>query len=136
MNAAKIKFSLISVWLAGFLFCLSVVLLAYKDIPNYFGRALNQVIDTFSPQLATMLAFIFSDELLEQTHKTINQYVAVFALFISAIYVLVFCYIMYNFHIERYTATQVIELFDNIRPKTGFLVTAMIVYFFASRKKR
>lgn len=134
MNSFKVKFGLLSIWLAGLLFCLVVLLTAYKDIPNYFGKVLNQVIDTFSPQLATMLAFVFSDEVVENKQKSVNKYVASFALIISAVYVLFFCYIMLGFQLEKYNASQAIELFDSIRPKTSFLVVGIIVYFFASRK--
>src|SRR5262245_54888269 len=134
MNSFKTKFALISIWLVGFLFCLIVVLLAYKDIPNYFGPVLNQIIDTFSPPLATMLAFVFSDEVMQNKRKWINKYIAVFAVLISAIYVLCFCYIMFGFHMERFNASHVVDLFESIRPKTAFLITAIIVYFFASKK--
>ena len=134
MDNFKIKYILVTIWLIGLMFCLIITLLAYQDIPELFGKVLTQTIDTFAPQLATMLAFVFSDQLTHRTEQNVNKPVAILAIVISSAYVSFFCAIMLAFQLEKYRADQVIELFDNIRPKTSFLVTAMIAYYFASRK--
>jgi hypothetical protein len=135
MNNHIVKYILVSLWFVGLVFCLIIVLLAYQDIPDLFGKAVNQVIDTFSPQLATMLAFIFSDQFSKERKKNINKPIAILAIIISTVYVLFFCSIMFGYQMGRFEkVTHVFELFDNIRPKTSFLVTAIIAFYFASRK--
>jgi hypothetical protein len=134
MNSNRIKYILLTIWLVGFLFCLSIALYAYNDIPKSFGNLLNQVIDTFTPQLATMLTFIFSDQLTKAKPKEINKIGAIFAILISIIYISIFCIFMLNFQNEKYTAPQVIDLFGSVRPKISFLVTALMAYYFAIKK--
>jgi len=98
-----------------------------------YDNLLNQVIEAYTPQLATMLAFIFSDKLLTQKIKQENKFVAILAITISCLYVFYFCSIIWGFHTDHYRADQVIKIFESIRPKTSFLTTGMIAYYFASR---
>ncbi len=100
-----------------------------------YEKPFNQVFDTFSPQIATMLAFIFSDKLRtsgKQRQQT-NKFVAVLAIALSAVYILFFCYIMSGFYVDKYSVVDVVRLFELIRPKTSFLIAGLIAYYFATK---
>ncbi len=133
MDNNRTKYVLLGMWLLGFLFCLVVTLLAYHDSPKNFGNLLNQVVDTFSPQLATMLAFMFAEQFTEGARQT-KKATIILAVVVSGIYVLLFCGIMLWFQLEKLDAKETSDLFSLIRPKTSFLVTAVIAYFFAAKK--
>lgn len=134
MASIKPQYIIFIIWLIGFSICLLVLFLNLPDIPNYSEKVLNQIIDTFSSQLMTMLAFIFSDQVEQTNQKKSNQIITALAIILSVIYIILFSSFMINFHLQKITASEVIELFENFRPKVSFLITAVIAYYFATRK--
>lgn len=134
MNNKNIKVTLLAIWLIALLYCLIIVFIHYNDIPTNRNNFINQIFEVYSPQIATMLAFIFSDQFILKKKITINKTLALLSLTLSIIYVSFFCYIVTMFHLEVFKAINAIELIQEIRPKTLFLVTGFLAYYFASRK--
>ena len=133
MKSNSVQYSLVVMWLVGFVICLAPVFMAYNDIPNLFQRLLNQIVETFIPQIAIMIAFIFSDRLTKQKVKTVNKFTSILALAISFCYLLFYSIVLIQFQVEKTKAIQLIELIESFRPKTSFIVVGIVTYFFASR---
>ena len=134
MDNRKIKYILVSMWVVGFMFCATITLTFYKYLPEKFGELLNHVFDSFSPQLATMLAFVFSDQMLAEEKEKVNYFAAYLAIFLSAAYILFFCWLMVSFYLGSHRVVDVIDMINMVRPKTTFIMTGIIAYYFASRK--
>ncbi len=132
MPIQKVKYALVALWSLGFLLCLAIILITFKDIPNQFGAVLNEVFDTYSPPLAIMLGFIFSARGNKRVEGKARRPVSILAVVFSLAYITIFCFIMLRFAMQSLTATELVKLFAQIRPKTSFLVAGTITYYFAS----
>lgn len=139
IKVSRVQFALLSLWLGGLLLCLSISFAAreyFEPGTDFFDQLFNNVLDTFSPQLATMLAFLFSDQMTAQKKHTARMEITVLALFLSLVYVGLFCGLLLAFQFDwgSWKAVEVISLFKMVRPKATFFVTASIAYFFAARR--
>jgi hypothetical protein len=139
MKTSAVQYILLALWLFGLLACASMALLALPKIEpdsGIFAKLLNNVLDTFMPQIAAMLAFIFADHVAGKKARPAPKGISILAVILSAIYVVFFSSLMILFGLNfiDLPASDVNALFELIRPKGTFLVTASLAYFFASRK--
>lgn len=125
---------LVVIWLLSLLFCALIPLYFRKDIPSGFGPLLQQVFDTFTQTLATMLAFIFARhtdaqrQVKEMGERSLLP--DILAVLLSLIYVGIFDATMMQFATGKLRADEAIEVFRTYRPYLAFLVAGSIAYYF------
>lgn len=135
MRQLNTKWILVFIWLFGFIFCL-VVPISWSDwFPGPLNTVLNQVFETFAPTLTIMFAFIFSEQITELKKEEQNTFVSTLAIILSLFYVGLFSAIMLRFALDKIQVPAMISLYSELRPKTSFLISGMVAYYFASRKE-
>jgi hypothetical protein len=134
MKNLKAQYLIVAIWLSGLSFCLATALVKHDYIPKLLDNLLTQIFETFSPPLAIMLAFLFSDKIFSRKNKVAPMPISALAVFLSVAYVICFSWVMFDFHRQALRADQAINLINTIRPKTSFLITGMVTFYFASRK--
>jgi hypothetical protein len=125
-----IKWVLLAIWLGAFVSCLLIPILLSRDIPDLWIELLDQVIDTFAPSLTVMIAFLYRGVGTRTTEST--PALGAVAVALCLVYCGLFTGIMFAFALDGLKAYEVTQLFKYVRPKTAFLVTGVITYYFGS----
>lgn len=134
MRKVNIQGLLFIIWLLPFLYCFSIPLLLSSEIPNLYWKMIDEVVDTFLPQIGIMTGFYFSDMFKEKKPVQLKETRTLLALLLSIIYVGIFVIIMIVFHSDNMTAVKAISLYSGIRIKISVLVSALMAFYFASRE--
>jgi hypothetical protein len=123
---------LILIWMAGLLYALGVTLHFSDYIPNKFLDLINRVIEMYAPQLSIMFAFIFARRKAKKTSANQPKISAVLAVTVSLIYVGLFSWLMLKFATQHLQAVDLLSIIDHVQPKTTFLVSGMLAYYFGT----
>lgn len=126
---------LLAIWVIPFFVCIGIVLYWKSWIPDYFSIFLSEVIHTFSPHIAIILAFIFSDSFFRQ-HKIFSSPLYIIALLLSIVYIALFVFVIFQFHNDAIKASEVISTLQILREGLNFLIAGGLVYLFTSRGQK
>jgi hypothetical protein len=133
-QSLSIQYWIIGLWLVSFFWCLGVPLVLHPSISDDFNRVLREVVDTFAPALAVMLSFVFGKRAPSITKTGSDRWLGLLALCLASGYAAIFSVIMGQFAFSDMDTKQLIEEYQEIRPAIGFLVTAMVAFYFGSAR--
>ena len=126
-------FFFLAVWLIPMLFCASIVIYLRSWYPDLFSSLLSEVIQTFSPQIAIILGFIYSDKIFQNNKRFLpNHYYL--AMILSSIYIIAFVVLIIQLSLHETYAAEVISTFQFYRVALGFLIDGILIFIFASRE--
>ena len=130
MNASHVRGVLIAIWLVGLVVGLVVPVVTMRDIPNLWDDLINQSIDTYAPGLTAMLAFAFATR-PRRADSAAGRWIGVLAMVLALIYCGFFASVMIIFWADRINATELVSIYEQIRPKVSFLAVGLLSYYFA-----
>ena len=125
---------LLVVWFVAFFFCMGVPLLYARAIPLALKDVLLQTSEVFTPQLATMLAFVFSNRRSSPVRAS-ERWKAVVAFVVSIAYCAPFIGMTVAFSMGHLKTIDLLRIYGEVRPLSLFLVTGVIAYYFGSRSE-
>ena len=125
---------LLCLWLIPFLLSASIVLYWKAWLPKDFSSLFSEVTHTFSPQIAIIIAFIFSDRFFGKNQQLQKPHFLL-AVILSSLYICFFLIIIIMFHTDRLKAYEAISSFQLLRATLNFLISGTLVFLFSSREE-
>lgn len=141
MKSKNIKYTLLYIWVSSFVLSLLFVVINLKYLdsdycPGCFLTLLNEIAQTYGPQIVTMLAFIFADKNL--VRKLNDNNIGYLAIVLSSLYCIFFLAFLLLSHFDYGTFKDIAKVevyFHQFRPILSILVSASIAYFFVEKKE-
>jgi len=129
----KSPFFFLALWLVPMIFCAAIVIYLRTWYPELFSDLLSEVLQTFSPQIAIILGFIYSDRIFQNSKRFLTNHYFL-AIILSSVYIIAFVILIIQLFLHRTYAAEVISTFQFYRVALGFLIDGVLIFIFASRE--
>ena len=128
---------LISIWILSFVVLLLIALTSFPGSKEDYFNLVKCVLGIYSPHIAIILGFVFSKKRAASSVKSVgdqadNRIIRDLAFLFVVAYNLLFLTPLLMFRLEYMVADKAIDMIEDLKPLTTFLVAGVMTYYFSS----